>query len=79
MSDVKDQTITLNVRLKPSESSAHPRATNYTGTGSAVSGGACPGSHPFVPVPIRSLRGACPGRQTSAGEKVECPRFSNNA
>ena len=30
MSDVKDQTIALNVRLKPSESSGHPRATNYT-------------------------------------------------
>ncbi len=30
MSDAKGQTITLNVCLKPSESSAHPRATNYT-------------------------------------------------
>ncbi len=30
MSDPKDKTIALNVRLKPSESSAHPRATNYT-------------------------------------------------
>ena len=30
MSDTKDQTLSLNVRLKPSESSAHPRATNYT-------------------------------------------------
>ncbi len=30
MSETKDQTIALNVRLKPSESSAHPRATNYT-------------------------------------------------
>jgi hypothetical protein len=30
MSDTKDTTIALNVRLKPSESSAHPRATNYT-------------------------------------------------
>ena len=30
MSQSKDQTIALNVRLKPSESSAHPRATNYT-------------------------------------------------
>ena len=29
-SDVKDQTIALNVRLKPSESSGHPRATNNT-------------------------------------------------
>jgi len=35
MSDHKDQAkdtiIPLNVRLTPSESSAHPRATNYTG------------------------------------------------
>ena len=30
MSETKDQTLALNVRLKPSESSAHPRATNYT-------------------------------------------------
>ena len=30
MSESKEQTIALNVRLKPSESSAHPRATNYT-------------------------------------------------
>ncbi|MEP6891805.1 MAG: hypothetical protein ABI955_14015 [Nitrospirota bacterium] len=30
MIDAKDRTIPLNVRLKPSESSAHPRATNYT-------------------------------------------------
>ena len=30
MRDVKEQTIALNVRLKPSESSAHPRASNYT-------------------------------------------------
>ena len=30
MSNAKDRTIPLNVRLKPSESSAHPRATNYT-------------------------------------------------
>lgn len=28
-------TIALNVRLKPSESSAHPRATNYTNVGVA--------------------------------------------
>ena len=35
MSDVKDQTIELNVHLKPSESSAHPRATNYTNVGVA--------------------------------------------
>jgi hypothetical protein len=31
MNDAKDQTIALNVRLKPSEPSAHPRATNYSG------------------------------------------------
>jgi hypothetical protein len=35
MSDTKDKAITLNVRLKPSESSAHPRATNYTNVGVA--------------------------------------------
>ena len=33
MSEAKDQTIALNVRLKPSEPSAHPRATNYTNVG----------------------------------------------
>jgi hypothetical protein len=33
MSETKDTTITLNVRLKPSESSAHPRTTNYTNVG----------------------------------------------
>lgn len=33
MTDVKDQTMAVNVRLKPSESSAHPRATNYTNVG----------------------------------------------
>jgi hypothetical protein len=35
MSDAADKTIALNVRLKPSESSAHPRATNYTNVGVA--------------------------------------------
>ena len=35
MSDATDQTISLNVRLKPSESSAHPRATNCTNIGVA--------------------------------------------
>ena len=30
MRDVKEKTIALNVSLKPSESSAHPRATSYT-------------------------------------------------
>jgi len=35
MSDPKDKTIALNVRLKPSEPSAHPRATNYTNVGVA--------------------------------------------
>ncbi len=29
----KDTTIALNVRLKPSDSSAHPRAVNYTNMG----------------------------------------------
>ena len=33
MSDATDKTIALNVRLKPSESSTHPRATNYTNVG----------------------------------------------
>ena len=35
MRDAKEKTIALNVRLKPSESSAHPRATNYTNVGVA--------------------------------------------
>lgn len=35
MSESKDQTIAFNVRLKPSEPSAHPRATNYTNVGVA--------------------------------------------
>ena len=35
MSDAKEKTIALNVRLKPSESSSHPRATNYTNVGVA--------------------------------------------
>ena len=35
MSESKDQTIAFNVRLKPSEPSAHPRATNYTNIGVA--------------------------------------------
>ena len=35
MSDLKDKTIALNVRLKLSEPSAHPRATNYTNVGVA--------------------------------------------
>jgi hypothetical protein len=35
MNDAKDKTIALNIRLKPSESSAHPRATNYTNVGVA--------------------------------------------
>ena len=30
MSEAKDTAIALNVRLKPSEPSAHPHATNYT-------------------------------------------------
>jgi hypothetical protein len=30
VSDANVKTIALNVRLKPSEPSAHPRATNYT-------------------------------------------------
>lgn len=35
MSDAKGQTLALNVRLKPIESSAHPRATNYSNVGVA--------------------------------------------
>ena len=35
MNDAKDQTIALNVRLKPGEPSAHPRTTNYTNVGVA--------------------------------------------
>lgn len=35
MSETKNKTIALNVRLKPSDSSAHPRATNYTNVGMA--------------------------------------------
>ena len=35
MSEAKDKTIALNVRLKPSEPSAHPRATRYTNVGVA--------------------------------------------
>lgn len=30
MSDPHNKTIALNVRLKPTDSSAHPRAANYT-------------------------------------------------
>jgi hypothetical protein len=30
MGESKDTTIALNVRLKPSDTSAHPRAANYT-------------------------------------------------
>jgi hypothetical protein len=35
MSDTTDKTISLNVRLRPSESSAQPRASNYTSVGLA--------------------------------------------
>lgn len=35
MSEPKNKTIALNVCLKPSESLAHPRATNYTNVGVA--------------------------------------------
>jgi hypothetical protein len=35
MSDSTEKTIPLNVRLKPSEPSAHPKATNYTNVGVA--------------------------------------------
>jgi hypothetical protein len=35
MSEIKSKTIALNVRLKPGESSAQPRAANYTTVGVA--------------------------------------------
>jgi hypothetical protein len=35
MSETKDKILALNVRLKPSDPSAHPRATNYTNVGVA--------------------------------------------
>ncbi len=35
MSESKDATIALNVRLKPSDSAAHPRAANYSNVGIA--------------------------------------------
>jgi hypothetical protein len=35
MSEPKDATSALNVRLKPSDSSAHPRAASYTNVGVA--------------------------------------------
>jgi hypothetical protein len=35
MNEAKDTTIALNVRLKPSEPSAHPLAANYTNVGVA--------------------------------------------
>ncbi|MGA6829214.1 hypothetical protein ACO9S2_16605 [Nitrospira sp. NS4] len=33
MSDAKDKALQLNIRLKPSEPTAHPKATNYTSVG----------------------------------------------
>jgi hypothetical protein len=35
MNETKETSIALNVRLKPGESSAHPRAANYTNVGVA--------------------------------------------
>lgn len=35
MNKTQEKILTLNVRLKPSESSAQPRATNYTNVGVA--------------------------------------------
>src|SRR5215831_8192584 len=35
MNEAKDKVLALNVRLKSSDSSAHPRATNYTNVGVA--------------------------------------------
>ena len=33
MSEAKDQALAIDVRLKSSDSSSHPRATNYTNVG----------------------------------------------
>ena len=35
MNETQDKVLALNVRLKSSDSSAHPRATNYTNVGVA--------------------------------------------
>jgi len=35
MNETKEQVLALNVRLKSQDSSAHPRATNYTNVGVA--------------------------------------------
>lgn len=35
MSEAKDRTVAFNVRLKPSEPTSHPRATNYKNVGVA--------------------------------------------
>ena len=35
MNETKDKVLALNVRLKSGDSSAHPRATNYTNVGVA--------------------------------------------
>ena len=35
MTEATAKTLALNIRLKPSETSAHPRATNYTNVGVA--------------------------------------------
>ena len=35
MNEAKDKVLALNVRLKSSDSSSHPRATNYTNVGVA--------------------------------------------
>src|SRR5215813_15424963 len=37
MNEAKDKVLALNVRLKSSDSSAHPRAANYTNVGVAQS------------------------------------------
>ena len=35
MNEAKDKVLALNVRLKSSDASAHPRAANYTNVGVA--------------------------------------------
>ena len=38
MNEAKDKVLTLNVCLKPSEPTAHPRATNYMRAGAGLVG-----------------------------------------
>lgn len=62
MSDAKNKTIALNVCLKPSEPSAHPRATNYTnsawprGSPMSISDSLNPRYSPPSPGPLKMAR-----------------------